>query len=403
MTDLLAHDRHLLPRHSSPPEKALAGLNHAAFGLPFPIATLWNPWTIRADLLAHLAHALRVDFWRESWPEARKRSVCANAFALKRMKGTLAGIGRHIELADGKLLRAVLPPQRVFSGASLTRAQREAWLDRLPQIRVHLAREKATAGFKVFTGGRTYRSFCDGRFFMPSTAGQRLQLRSVWVEGGLATPARVEQFQGFYRIYRPGHAGRRVFVGLPVGRRFFQPSSAWQRIITIAPATNQPWRQPVGPKLEPVSAEPELVVVSRSKGRRAFVGDTMRGHFLCPHRSLSYHRFAFYDGTRVPMRARPVQFMSVGRYGWPARVAQLEVSAPGRRPEWAAGGGIIVPKARFWRPHDGRPTQDVMRAIRVSKRAADRVLLKHAARPRLLAGQIFRAGADSFVIGRPNS
>ena len=52
------------------------------------ISTLWSPFDCPAQFLPHLAWALSVDVWDETWSEIRKRQVIAAAPEIHRLKGT---------------------------------------------------------------------------------------------------------------------------------------------------------------------------------------------------------------------------------------------------------------------------------------------------------------------------
>lgn len=96
---------HLLPPNRSPLE-ARAAASHP-LALPVPLRTLYNPATCPAELLPFLAWAFSVDVWEADWPEATKRRVIAENFAVHRIKGTrlavekaLAAMGITVTLTE---------------------------------------------------------------------------------------------------------------------------------------------------------------------------------------------------------------------------------------------------------------------------------------------------------------
>jgi hypothetical protein len=398
---VIPFDVHLLPASYTPLEKALASFSQRAEEIPAPIRESLDPWKAPPQMLRVLAHAFSVDLWVDDWSEARKRSIIANAIRMHREKGTLAGVLSYLGYVDARLVEALVPPQRVFSGPQLTRAQREAWLSTLPQVQTWRIMERGMRGHALFAGGHLLRSFYPRKFPVPSSALQRLHRRVRWVVDGVETSTRATQFDSYFRLHIRGKAGRRVFAGCPVGR-FFQPSSARSRLVTIQPKDKSPWRSPVGPHLEPVSAEPERVVRRGTVDRGVFNGRPIRSGFLRPSRAWLriYWRFPVNDGRRVLRRAS-IQFMGVGRYRFPAHTAHLQLSIPGRRRDNAAGEGIVAFRTRFWLPHNPERVRDVRRAMIAAKRASDRVLIRFADRPSMIAGQLFRADINSFVVGHP--
>lgn len=395
----------LLPRNATAWD--IAGSLTSAARRPLDsdiIRRVWSPWECPADLLPYLAHAFSVDLWYEEWTETRKRSIIANAVAMHRLKGTLAGIERYLAYTGATLLNVVTPPAKVYSGASLTRAQRESWLSRLPQVRVWLFREGGISPeHKLFSGGqRTARqSFFEGNFPQPSTALSRLRRRARWVVDGVETDARVDEFGSYYRVHLSANAGTRVFCNRAFGAAYFAPSEAWRRLVTIAPRARLAWRSPVGPSLEAVTSEPERVKVAGTRGRSVFCNKPLSGYFVrSTARFRIFDRYAVNDGSQSARRPA-VQFMGVGRYGFPAHTARLRLSIPGRRNRFSAGDGVCAPKLHFWLPHDGRPLAFVRRALICAKRRTDVLQLDIGPRPRFIAGHLFRADIDSKVVGKP--
>jgi phage tail-like protein len=145
----------LLPRNSTPFEKAIADLT--AYRMP-SMRDLWNPAKIRVDLLPWLAWALSVDFWDENWSEERKRYVVGRSLQMHARKGTLKGITDYIELADGKVLKALTPPSKTYMMPALTRDERESFLAKMPQLRVFMYKNNgvATKGAFLSTEATTF-------------------------------------------------------------------------------------------------------------------------------------------------------------------------------------------------------------------------------------------------------
>src|ERR1700756_3752122 len=127
---------HILAPNATEYERALASQVDNILNLDIPIRKLWNPWECPENLLPYLAWALSVDIWDSSWDIQKRRSVVANAIYHHKIKGTLKAIEPSLGLIGPQIIRAQLPPQTLFSGPSLTKDQREAWLAKLPQVRV---------------------------------------------------------------------------------------------------------------------------------------------------------------------------------------------------------------------------------------------------------------------------
>lgn len=385
---------HLLPPNSSPDERTVAATTARITQVPAPIDLLKRPFETPAAFVPYLGWEDSVDVWSGSWPEARKRAVIDASLRLHMRKGTAYAIREYVRYVDCEVKSIERPPQKVFSGPALTREEREQWLSSLPQVRTWRMREPGYRGFALFTG-----AFCEVGFPIPSTALQRLRRRARWVVGGVETETRVTDYGGYFRLHREGKAGFATFCNA-VGA-FFLPSTAANRLVTVRPTARLAWRFPVGPTLEPVTAEPERITVSGRLDHGAFCNRLIGGYFRPSTAAYRiYWRFAVHDGRSVKRRS-PAQFMNVGRYGFPAHTARLQVSSKRRRPAWEAGEGIHLPRTRFWLPHDPRPMQAARRAIVAAKRLSDQIFMRFPDRRIFVAGKQFIAGVDSIIVGRP--
>jgi phage tail P2-like protein len=395
----------LLPPNATPYERALARAARRILEVPTPIREVFRPFETSASVLPYLAWERSVDFWPDDWSETAKRAITARSIHLHKRKGTAYALREYVRYAGGTVREITTPPQKVFSGPALTREQREAWLSKLPQVRTWRIQESGTApAAKSFYGGKSWAHFVEGSFAIPSTAQQRLRRRARWVVDDVETETRVSDFGGYFRLHIKAAAGLKVFSNEPFEPgKFFIPSDARKRLVTIQPETRLPWRSPVGPTLTAVTSEPERVVVRGTKGAGVFSGDICRDGFWVPSTAplRIFQRYAVFDGSR-PNRSPAIQFMGVGRYGFPAHTAHVKASIPGKRSDLAAGDGIIAMKARFWIPSTASDrVRRVQDAIVASKRASDRILMSTGPERKFIAGRVFRAG-QSFIVGRPN-
>lgn len=246
---LPAYEDHLLPRNSSALERVLSASGARMQSLPVDIDLLKRPLDVPVQFLPHLAFELSVDVWKKRWSATRQRAVTAAALILQAKKGTAYCLREYARYADAEVIKIERPPMRVFSGKSLTKAEREAWLAGLPQIRLWRIAEIGTAGaHKAFLGGRSSLRLRSPRFCFgwpaptPSTALSRLKARARWVVNGVETDIRISNVGTVFRLHMPGLAGLRVFCNRPVAERFYIPSDARFRLVTVAPAARLPWR-----------------------------------------------------------------------------------------------------------------------------------------------------------------
>ncbi|WP_051346575.1 phage tail protein I [Bradyrhizobium sp. th.b2] len=392
---------HILAPNATEYERTLASQVDRLLDLNIPIRLLWNPWECPENLLPYLAWALSVDLWDSSWPVTKRRSVIANAIKHHRQKGTLQGIETYLDLVGSKILKADLPPSTVFSGPSLTRDEREAWLQKLPQIRVWRQYETSIKGRRIFSGGSRYQSFLTGHFPGPNDAITRMARRARWVVKGVETDAKVENFDGFFRVHIPGHLEHSIFCNTPFNKKgkFPVPSTAYQRIVSIEPTVLTPWRNSITPSLQAVTSEPELVAVAGKEGHAVYSNRINYNRFYIPSMSgyRLFERYAVNDGTAIQKRPS-IQFMGVGRYGIKPKTAELKVEMKTKWPAWKARlNEASYPKSRFFTPHDGTLMAKNRQAVIAAKRLSDQILLDTNTKPGFVAG-LPRWAGDPIVI-----
>lgn len=392
---------HLLPPPAGKLEKGLATVTKRIEAIPVPVREVEDPWRCPAQLLDFLAFAYSVDLWLEDWPDLKKRKIIAEAIETHRLKGTLAGIRRMLSYVDVEILKVYRPPAKVYSGPSLTRKQREAWLSKLPQVRFFFVRERSKAKGRIFSGGPRYRSFIEGSFTGPNNAAEHAKRRARWVVNGKETAAKVEQFGSAVRVQVPARRPLTVFSGIAItGKRFFVPSTAPQRIVTIQPVSTMPWRRDVGPRLTPVTSEPELVAQRGILPKAAVISKRCFGRrFFLPSTAglRLFERYAVNDGSALVKRPA-IQFMGVGRYGQPAHTAELKVRIRSKKSRIQAGEGVCVPRKKFWIPHDPKPLDLACRAAVSAKRKSDVILFDTKTKPGFIAGLPFIAGRQDYLV-----
>lgn len=407
----LEYADHLLPERSSGPlERVLASVGRRVQEIPAPIDLLKRPLKTPSGFLPHLGFEFSVDIWKAGWTDARKRAVINASLLLHARKGTAYALREYTRYADAEVLKIERPPMKVFSGKSLTKAEREAWLAKLPQVRVWRIADRGVASpYKAFLNSCSgvslhSRRFClGGAFTVKSTALERLKRRARWVVEGQETDTRVSNLGSTFRLHLKATEGKGVFSGRPIGGRFYIVSTAWRRLVTIAPTTRLPWRSPLTPTLQAVQSEPERIRIEGTRGYSVFSNTPMRhrAYFIRSTAPLRiFERYPVYDGTKSARRP-VVQFMGVGRYGFRPHTARVHLSVPGKRPSWKAGEGIVGARKRFWIPHDGTRLAEARAAIAASKRLSDKVLVKIGPVHRFVAGGApIRADIDNVIVGR---
>ncbi|MBF0444380.1 MAG: phage tail protein I [Magnetococcales bacterium] len=82
----------LLPANALPLERDLETATARVGDVAVPVKHLWNPQSCPVEILPWLAWALSVDFWEDSWPQARKRQVIADSILWHGKKGTIGAV-----------------------------------------------------------------------------------------------------------------------------------------------------------------------------------------------------------------------------------------------------------------------------------------------------------------------
>lgn len=414
---MIPFTEHLLPDTETPFNKALAAVSTRLDLINAPSRLIWNPYTTPEPFLKAMAHAFSVDLWKDSWHIDRKRRIIANAIEMHAAKGTLAGVIKYLEFADARLISYEKPPQKLFMGAELGKAEREVWLERLPQVRVWREPERSQASPRSFMGGPGASAFFEAdRFTYPNTAVERLARRARYVVGGVETTIRVSDFGTGFRLHLRKAKPDIQFDGDFMDTGFMGANNAPERLFAVEArgVGETAWRQAAYPSLKLVQHEPVTIKIRQAKPVAVFftsgLPNEANAHynakeFFMPSNAAMrlYQRYAINDGSSY---ARPPAtfFTDEGRFGFPRHTVYLRISVPRVIPEVAAGEGFAIPKSRFWLPQDLSRVDFLRQALIAAKRHSDVVMLKTNWRPRIRAGRdLLIAGVDSFIVGKPTS
>lgn len=408
------------------------------------IRSIWDPDTCPENLLPYLAFAMGVEYWNDNWSITTKRTWIATQWLFKSLRGTEAGLkmavrfaGRDVSPFGYSVIKVTTRPQVIHSGPSLTREQREAWLQQLPQVDVWNINESGVAKpWKAFYGSSKATRLHNGRLLLgghqflpitaanftaamyyypilgvpaaqarilvtgpnrsaayaiPSTALQRLRKRARWVEHGVETNVRVDNQGSFFQLHKSGIEDGSVFSNKTFGLgRHYIPSTAHNRLITIEPKPLLPWRSAMTPSLQTVTSEPERVVQSGTRKHSVFSNTIPYKQYYAPTTAplRIFQRYAVLDPSVRELRRPPTQFMGTGRYGFPAFTAWADVTVSGKIKPWnITNDGYYLPKTKFYTPHDGRPMEQVRLAAQASKSLTDKIMLRTGPQPRFLAGE----------------
>ncbi|HEX8446279.1 MAG TPA: phage tail protein I [Sphingomonas sp.] len=386
----------LLPPNCTALETAIEGTIAERLALPADrIAAVWNPDSCPAGLLGHLAWGLSVDLWDDRWPETQKRDVCRNALKLHSLKTTLAGIKAHVALTGSQLLRAVRPPATGFLYAAMTDAQRAAWLDGLPQVRIYPFVRTVIASHRIFATGPAGRYFHGRGHLRPNRGIDLTGIRATFYDQGAERAIRYETPDATAIRLLIARTARRGWHGAGAIGGYLTRSQAAKGVVTLR-LGDDAGSFAVEAGLDPVDVRPTRVAQPRTApAARSFFGPRARARFLRTSHApfLVYDRVALHAPDRMGARRHTRSFHGAGRFGMAPFTAELRVAVPLQRP---------VRRSGKWHGAGFRAAADLGRldqtieAVRVSKAFRDTILIDTAVHGPVQFGGGLRFGDFTF-------
>lgn len=394
---------HLLPLNASKPEIAYATLARDIEDIDTPLRQLWKPYEIRADLLPWLAWTLSVDHWDDDWSEERKRAVVANSIAVHRKKGTLWAIKHNVEYVDGEVVRALVPPDKFYPAKTTTKAEREAWLSKMPEVRLFAFRDRSTWNYGAFLNS-TYKSapkaflglgasasppgsgVASSATFFPAITDAATRIgRNAYIyrEGVQVAKAGWRQRQADLEVIEtpdeeivrwPGERQSVFFAGdKPLARIVMQRSSAPSRYYTIA-LDRKGVRfdfhlHSIPGSLEPIDVRPDRVA-QPGTARGQFIGKPLYGHWVESDAWLRlYDRFYLHDKNVLPRKKARLPHLGYFRLGMDPYHARLDILYTHTQPKRRFGRFV----AGFFVANDPKRIEMLRRSVKWAKAARDKI------------------------------
>jgi phage tail P2-like protein len=368
----------ILPRNRTPWEAAVEAVSDARFPLPTRlISDVWSPDNCPIELLPYLAYGLSVDLWSDEWTETHKREACRKALRLHRLKTTPAGIRAHVAMTGAEVLRIIRPPARESLRGAMTEADRLAWLDSLPQIRIYPFYHKGFAKSRHFCTGPGARHQWHGQGYNRTSRGFAIYgRRATFYDRGAEVEVTIggTDLADVDRVYLRRKAPLRMFYGHGFRTRgsYIRTSAGETNTLTVRMSeANQAFA--IEPSMTPVDVRPKRIAQKRiAPAKRAFFG--RHGGFLKESFGplLIYDRLALNDPTRLGARQKVRSYHGHGRFGIDPFTAEIRIRVPMLRKRrracrWHGAG--------FRRAADMTPLNKAIEAVRVSKAFRDTVLI----------------------------
>lgn len=384
----------LLPKNSTPFERSVEQSNAERYPLPSQLARDFkNPETCPLELLPFLAYELSVDTWSDDWSETRKRATVAKAFDLHRKKGTLSALKTAASIAGAELVRAIVPPSKIFAAPSLTVAQRNQFLQKYPELRVYSYRSAGDLGCGL-AFGRFYASNPSAisghrakRYLVGSTAPGRYGRQAYLYQNGANTPLQTttryqETTSGFgvdyHEIHKQGTAAG-LFASVASARLCVADHKAAERIFRIrinssyTSIVDRVHYNTVKAGLDPMGYNSEPAALTGTR-RGVFTSQSYVGQ--CPETSTAgdrlFDRLWLFDPS-IPIEKRGRSTHIGGaRLSMPAYHSEIVLRMRGRRPTFMAGRFVFGQMCAS----DQKPYRDAMMAVRAAKSARDKILVQ---------------------------
>ena len=331
----------LLPLNASELERALEeGMAQRIEALDAEApARFHRPATLPVAHLPFLGWEMDVPLWK-NLSAAERRALIAQSPDLHRLAGTLSGAKRLASWAGGEVIRAVTRRNRAFAGPTLTAAEREDWLTRLPEMRLYLARQRAVAASCTVLTGRVAPK---RRFTVQSTALSRLFERvtlfrhgvevdlSVWT---MITSREQRSVITTRRVAMPACARDRWRFAA----RCLRQSSASSRLYTVDEQVGYIHESsvligrilPIPGDLNPVKIGFDLVAQGGQGQPLRHAGSILRGQQLTPStaRDRLYQRARLADPAITPAARGRGAYMTRSRLSPPIWRAELLTGIP---------------------------------------------------------------------------
>jgi hypothetical protein len=409
----------LLPQNRTTFETAASEATERVDAIQTPLRALWRPDIIPESILPYLAWAYSVDVWDTAWPLEKKRWVTDKAIWLHRIKGTETGIGEHVKLLGGRLIKAITPPAKTYLMPQLTTEEREAFYALFPQLRIFPFVERGTYRFAHFTSqayGRTKAFLAAAQdsgvgYVEDVGAWQRYIRTAKLYDGGVeteltmraVTPEGVGRFYAaeYDEVILPAKPSAAIFPdefnaerasGSLTKRFLVDGLYVDQRMIRVSRDASYSYRlgretyTTAQPGLDLMYIEPRKIAEQHAgqgyaiyngglPGRKMYLADRSTRLAYLP-KTISwqylYEQWHLHDTERVIEQRKRSVHLDHTRLGIPPYNAELTIAITGKsysREAWRFTWG-------FLRPHNHEALDRACYAVRVSKSARDKILVQ---------------------------
>jgi hypothetical protein len=311
-------------------------------------------------------------------------------------KGTQASIAEHIRIMGADPRRFIVPPAKTYLMEGFTEEERNAFLDRFPQLRVYPFVSRGTYRFAHFTSAAFGRdkAFLDASLIKDVGAWSRyIRTAKLWDRGEettltirAVTPEGAGRFHAaaFDEVVLGPKPTAAMHLDAPPKARSFliDDFGVAQRLIRIPRDATYAFRlgrethTTAYPNADLIDVRPQAVAEPHP-GQPGVLYATRRqfihGKHLPPTISWRYiyERWHIHDADRIPDVRMRSTHLGYTRLGMPPFHAEIRTRIAGTQAPRTAGlfvNGHLMTGNR-------KPIRDIREAVRVSKSLRDKILL----------------------------
>jgi hypothetical protein len=356
---------------------------------------------LSGEILDLLGWQFHIEGWELARTEEEKRELIKKAIDLHRLKGTLAGLKFGIGLAGGKLLKILLPWDRIYLSKSLTAEERADFYKLYPELRIT----------RIAFRGKTY--YKANKFYIraykpyTSDAETRYGMRAYIYKNGTLTPLKTQEKKVVHEekeavkvieIRQKGSA--KGHFGRPKDR-FLVNHSARKRTYTLqvreryTDVSVKTQTKIAYPSMSPLSVYYETVYEKGTRPKNYTYTDFLYGH-TSPTSAYKriYYKLHLYDEDVALQHRKAIAFLDAKPIRVPAFHALAKVE--------------IVSKAfplrnRFPGKQPKKKLEDICRLITNFKPLRDKVLIDTKTKTLITADGQITAGQKILCGGFINA
>jgi len=403
----------LLPSSASQFERDMEQATARLGAVSVPLRPLWNADTIPENLLPWLAWARDVPFWNKGADVKEKRAIVNASLDLHRRRGTLSCFRDMARYAGAELVKTITPPAKTFCARTMTQAERNTFLERMPQLRFFTFRNQASSlygGIRAAMNWKNYPVAASGYGMFPvqSTAAARLGVNAfIHTPDGVDTPlvsidrstqSEMKNAVSTQEVREASTTGRATFTMAGGFINWLIKSTARSRFYSVRLIT--PYldssetlhKKTLEPSMQAVDVHYDTVAEQGTRAGMFIGGSFIRAMFQKTYAGdRLYKRLYLFDKNQTLEPRGMTTHLGGTRLGMKPHNAEMIVRITGERSIRAVDRFV----SGFMQTAPRTVYNNTMQALRFAMRLSDRVLIdtspRHVTKSRstIKAGDVF--------------